>query len=159
MRITLFLFVRHVLRFFLKLIVCLKSVLVTVGIKPKHTNIQSFQVPPLDEYKTLMRGNIDVFSISALYISLFCDKGELIYWENVFSCHQPLPSLRDHCCSPHFLDRTVIIIFMTFNASCLYSTGNVSLVSRLILDAGLTAELVKVWSEQTVWVLECVTLS
>lgn len=38
---------------------------------------------------------------------------------------------------------------MMFDVSYLYSEGNVSLVSRLILDAGLTAELVKVWSEQT----------
>lgn len=36
------------------------------------------------------------------------------------------------------------------NASCLYFTGNVSMVSRLILDAGLTADLVKIWSEQSV---------
>lgn len=42
----------------------------------------------------------------------------------------------------------LIIIFVMFNVSSF--KGNVSLVSRLILDAGLTAELVKVWSEQTV---------
>lgn len=45
---------------------------------------------------------------------------------------------------------------MMFDVSYLYSKGNVSLVSRLILDAGLTAELVKVWSEQTMWVPQCV---
>ena len=31
---------------------------------------------------------------------------------------------------------------------CASPAGNVSLVNRLILDAGLTAELVKVWKEQ-----------
>lgn len=39
-----------------------------------------------------------------------------------------------------------------WSVSCLQSTGNVSLVSRLILDAGLTSELVKLWNEQKVWV-------
>lgn len=102
-----------------------------------------------------MSGNFDVFSISALYVSMFFYEGELIYWEHVFECHQPLPRLTDHCWFPHFFDRAVIILSLTFSVSCLYSIGNVSLVSRLILDAGLTAELVKVWSEQTVWVPEC----
>lgn len=70
-------------------------------------------------------------------MSLFWDEGELIYWENL--------------ANPEFLQKTIVNHHIR-DVQCVLSSfkGNVSLVSRLILDAGLTAELVKVWSEQIV---------
>lgn len=141
------------------LIVCLNSVLVTVvtcdWVKPKHIR-QSFQAPLVNDFKTLMSWNFDVFSISALYMSMF------FFTKVNWSTGKMCSNVTNHS---HVWETTVDFltfstelwfnIFITFSMSCLYSIGNVSLVSRLILDAGLTAELVKVWSEQTVWVPEC----
>lgn len=42
-----------------------------------------------------------------------------------------------------------LVCDVKWNLSVIH-TGNVSLVSRLILDAGLTAELVKIWRDQPV---------